>query len=341
MSSKRYFKRVGKTSCDVIFKLFFLLTSTIIFFKMTNSIQLLSNFQSTQYMEVQQDLNENKCNEMHRNKKKHQISLVSIRRASETILPSMITVKNRKKPEISASKTSEFFLIYQTQKKKSKQKAYEQPPEEKEEVSKKCTKSKRQYSDPLSTNDEELSQISIVSKNDDNSLENKNSTNDNIQKKEIETHASILPNLEDEKVSAVLYGAKPNIFFKTRQSLADLINEQHIITYFQNDSKWKNDLNIPDNEKYCQLFFAFNLKFKLYLTIMLTLVDLPWILKVGHTIDNILLKTINYITAICGFISICYLFYLLKLYEKKKQLFAIEKRSKLERKRKKIKMKII
>ncbi|ETN98792.1 hypothetical protein RFI_38697 [Reticulomyxa filosa] len=197
---------------------------------------------------------------------------------------------------------SEFFHFLHY--KKSKKTMWEQPLAEK--VVQTCTTLKKQYSNTLLNDGTEPSQVSTVSTNDE-SLEHKNSDDYKTQKKEIVSsifnsffvlHMSFdageFFKKKDEKASAILHRAKPNIFFKTRQSLVDLINEQHISTCFQNDSQWKNDPNILDNEKYCQLFFAFNLKFKLYLAFMLTLADVPWILgKIDPTIDNILLKTIK------------------------------------------------
>ncbi|ETO15283.1 hypothetical protein RFI_22081, partial [Reticulomyxa filosa] len=79
--------------------------------------------------------------------------------------------------------------------------------------------------------------------------------------------------LKDAKVSTVLYGVRPNIFFSRKTNLADLENEQHVISCFQNDNKWIHDPNPLNNRKYCQLFFAFSLKFKLYLAIALMILD--------------------------------------------------------------------
>ncbi|ETO11556.1 hypothetical protein RFI_25820 [Reticulomyxa filosa] len=265
------------------------------FLKMTSNILTSPNLQPTKYVEVRQDLNEDKCNE---NKKKQEIFLNNLPKISLCVQKYDHFIKvqacyhrNKVCIHLQYKKLASKFFTFSC-KKNSKQTIDEQPPEEK--VIQTYIQSKKQRSDQLSNNDIELS---AGSKNDDDSLEHKNSDSHNTQKTEIKTkktHTSIFPNLEDENVSAVLYGVKSNIFFKTRQSLVDLINEQHIITCFQNDSQWKNDPNILDNEKYCQLFFAFNLKFKLYLTVMLTLVDLPWILgNVDSTINSILLKTIR------------------------------------------------
>ncbi|ETO21232.1 hypothetical protein RFI_15971 [Reticulomyxa filosa] len=120
--------------------------------------------------------------------------------------------------------------------------------------------------------DSELSQVSIT--DDDSSLEQKSSNSHNMQK--TDNNASLVPNLGDTKIATILYGVQPNVFFKMKQTIADLENEKHIISCFQNDHKWKHDPHPLHNSNYCQLFFASNMKFKLYLAIVLTIIDVIW-----------------------------------------------------------------
>ncbi|ETO07075.1 hypothetical protein RFI_30317, partial [Reticulomyxa filosa] len=272
-------------------------------------------------------------------------SSVLVRRASDTALSSASIVKNRRKPRFNLSKSVTTSLnhkpvietrcVYIC--------ALKITDKQTTPKSQKATAPERHCPNQAISVDTELSQVSVISKNDNDSLERKNSDDHSTQKKEIVscrycfffvlihvflvlerlfflTHfkyvvpfyfkkpkdnpAPVLPKLGDAKVSSVLYGIKPNIFFKKKQNLVGLMNEQRIIACFQNDPKWKNDPNPLENPKYWQLFFALNLKFKFY------------------------------IVAACGFISVCYLFYLSKLYKNKKKLFAVESRIKLEKKKK-------
>ncbi|ETO07076.1 hypothetical protein RFI_30315, partial [Reticulomyxa filosa] len=151
-------------------------------------------------------------------------------------------------------------------------------------------------------------------------------------KKPKDNPASVLPKSGDAKVSNVLYGIKPNIFFKKKQNLVDLMNEQRIIACFQNDPKWKNDPNPLENPKYWQLFFALNLKFKLNLAVLLILLDLPWTLgKIGSTFDNILFKTIKLKSFHFFKLGLkAFIFKLTKL-----ELLAVENRIKTGKKKKK------
>ncbi|ETO14382.1 hypothetical protein RFI_22988 [Reticulomyxa filosa] len=143
--------------------------------------------------------------------------------------------------------------------------------------------------DTFTDNDSELSQTSSSSSNNENSLEHKNSDskkeivsynlcNNNVpfqrKKNKKETDKQISPNLKSPKLSAVLYDVQLNLFFKKR-NLIDLVNEKHIVTCFQNDYKWRDDTN-PYNNNYCKLFFAYNVKFKIYLSIVLTILDAQW-----------------------------------------------------------------